>query len=80
MQRLRIKGHPEYEDREYIEYESERCEVTKYVRKSEDFPDIAEAWSITATKFWFADTYQAATPKALRYLCQTYKKPIVVHP
>jgi hypothetical protein len=63
MQRLRIKGHPKYEGREYIDYESERCEVTMYVRKSEDFPDIAEAWSITVIEFYFADTYQAAAPK-----------------
>jgi hypothetical protein len=42
-QRLGIKDHPEYEGREYIVHEIERCEVTVYVRKSEDFPDIAEA-------------------------------------
>jgi hypothetical protein len=43
MQRLGIKDHPEYEGREYIEHETERCEVTMYVGKSEDFPNIAEA-------------------------------------
>jgi hypothetical protein len=43
MQRLRIKDHLEYEGREYIEHETERCEVTVYVGKSEDFPNIAEA-------------------------------------
>jgi hypothetical protein len=48
--------------------------------KSEDFPDIAEAWSITATGFQFADTYQAAPAKPLRYLCQTYEKPIARTP
>jgi hypothetical protein len=51
-----------------------------YVRKIEDFLDIAEAWSITTTEFWFADTYQAAVHKALRYLCQTYEKPIARTP
>jgi hypothetical protein len=51
-----------------------------YVGKSEDFPDIAEAWSITATEFRFADTYQAVARKALRYLCQTYEKPIARTP
>jgi hypothetical protein len=51
-----------------------------YVGKSEDFPDIAEAWSITATEFQFADTYQAAARKALRYLCQTYEKPLTHTP
>jgi hypothetical protein len=53
MQRLGIKGHPEYEGREYIEHETEQCEVTVYVGKSEDFPDIAEAWSIVMTGFRF---------------------------
>jgi hypothetical protein len=80
MQRLRIKDHLEYEGREYIEHETERSEVTVYVGKSEDFPDIAEAWSITATGFWFADTYQVAARKALRYLCQTYEKPLARTP
>jgi hypothetical protein len=80
MQRLGINDHLEYEGREYIEHETERCEVTVYIGKSEDFPDIAEAWSITATRFWFADTYQAATRKALRYLCQTYEKPLARTP
>jgi hypothetical protein len=80
MQRLEIKGHPEYEGREYIEHETERCEVTVFVRKSEDFPNIAETWSITVTGFRFADTYQAATRKALRYLCQTYEKPLARTP
>jgi hypothetical protein len=69
MQRLGIKGHPEYEGKEYIEHETEWCEVTVYIRKNEDFPDIAEAWSITATGFQFADTYQAITRKTLWYLC-----------
>jgi hypothetical protein len=79
-QRLGIKGHPEYESREYIEHETERCEVTVYVGKSEDLPNIAEAWSITATGFRFADTYQAVARKALRYLCQTYEKPLARTP
>jgi hypothetical protein len=43
MQRLGIKGHPEYEGRAYIKHETERCDVTVYVGKSEDFPDIAKA-------------------------------------
>jgi hypothetical protein len=51
-----------------------------YVGKSEYFPDIAEAWSITVTEFRFADTYQAVAHKALRYLCQTYEKPIARTP
>jgi hypothetical protein len=51
MQRLGIKGHPEYEGKENIEHETEWCEVTVYVGKNEDFPDIAEAWSITVTRF-----------------------------
>jgi hypothetical protein len=80
MQRLGIKGHLEYEGREYIEHETEQCEVTVYVGKSEDFPDIAEAWSITTSGFWFADTYQATAHKAMRYLCQTYEKPLARTP
>jgi hypothetical protein len=80
MQRLGIKDRPEYEDREYKEHKTERCEVTVYIGKSEDFPDIAEAWSMTTTGFRFVDTYQAVAHKALRCLCQIYEKPIACTP
>jgi hypothetical protein len=43
MQKLEIKDRPKYEGREYEDHETERCEVTVYIGKSEDFPDIAEA-------------------------------------
>jgi hypothetical protein len=69
MQKLRIKDRPEYEGREYEEHETERCEVTVYIGKSEYFPDIAEAWSMTTIEFRFVDTYQVVTRKALRSLC-----------
>jgi hypothetical protein len=69
MQKLGIKDRPEYEVREYEDHETERCEVTVYIGKSEDFPDIAEAWSMTTTGFRFVDTYQAIARKALRCLC-----------
>jgi len=80
MQKLGIKDRTKYEGREYEEHETERCEVTVYIGKSEDFPNIAEAWSMTVNEFWFADTYQAIARKALRYLCQIYKKPITRTP
>jgi hypothetical protein len=57
MHRLGIQKRPEYEGREYEELGTERCEVTIYIAKSDDFLDIAEAWSMTATGFRFADTY-----------------------
>jgi hypothetical protein len=80
MQRLGINGNPEYEGREYIKHETERCEVTVYVRKSEDFPDIAEARSITTTRFWFAYTYQAAAHKALGTCAKPTRSALPVHP
>jgi hypothetical protein len=68
MQRLGNQERPEYEDREYEEHGPERCEVIVYITKSEDFPNIADAWSTTATGFHFTDTYQDVTRKALRHL------------
>ena len=65
MQRLQIQERPEYEGHEYEEHGIEHCEVTVYIAKSEGFPDIADAWSMTATGFCFTDTYQAVTRKAL---------------
>ena len=35
---------------------------------------------MTATEFYFIDTYQAVAHKALRYLCQIYEEPIVRTP
>ena len=43
LQKLRAKDRPKYEDREYEKHGTERCEVTVYIGKSEEFPDITEA-------------------------------------
>ena len=71
---LNIEGfprilHAEYEVHEYEKHGTERCEVTIYISKSKEFPDITEAWNVTATGFRFVDTYQVVTHKALWYLC-----------
>ena len=69
LQKLGVKDRPEYEGREYQKHGTDRCEVTVYIGKSEEFPDITEGWSVTATGFSFTDTYQVVARKALRYLC-----------
>ena len=43
LQKLKIKDHPECEGREYEKHGTKRCEVTIYIGKSEEFPDITEA-------------------------------------
>ena len=43
LQKLRVKDRPEYEGHEYEKLGTERCEVTIYIGKSEEFPDITEA-------------------------------------
>ena len=43
LQKLRVKDRPEYEGREYEEHGTEWCEVTIYIRKSEEFPDLTKA-------------------------------------
>ena len=58
LQKLRVKDHPEYEGREYEEHGTEQCEVTVYIGKSEEFPDITQAKNMTTTRFCFIDTYQ----------------------
>lgn len=65
MQRLGIQDRPEYEGYEYEKHGTKRCEVTANVGKSEDFPNIAKAWSMTATGLCFTDTYQAVAHKTL---------------
>ena len=39
--------------------------ITVYIAKSEDFPNIADTWSMTTIGFHFTDTYQDITRKAL---------------
>ena len=65
---------------EYEKHGTERCEVTVYIGKSEEFPDVTEAWSVIATRCSFADTYQVVARKALRHLCQIYEEPIARTP
>ena len=66
VQKLEVKDHPKYEGREYEEHDTERCEVTVYIRKSEEFPDLTEAWSVTATGFSFIDTVDRISSAVLR--------------
>ena len=40
LQKLGVKDHPKYKSREYEKHGTERCEVTVYIGKSEEFPDI----------------------------------------
>ena len=80
LQKLRVKYRPEYEGREYQKHGTDRCEVTIYIGKSQEFPDITEAWCVTATGFSFTDTYQVVACKALRYLYQIYEEPIAHTP
>ena len=67
--KLRVKDRPKYEGHEYEKHDTKRCEVTVYIGKSEEFPDLTGSWSVTATGFSFIDTYQVMARKALRYLC-----------
>jgi hypothetical protein len=76
LQKLGVWERPEYEGHEYMKRGTERCKVTIYIGKSEEFPDVAEAWNVTATGFRFGDTYQVAAHKALQHLCQIYEQPI----
>ena len=43
LQKLGVKDHPKYEGREYEKHVTERCEVTVYIGKSEEFPGITKA-------------------------------------
>jgi hypothetical protein len=80
LQKLEVKDRPEYEGHEYMKHGTERCQVTVYIGKSEEFPDITEAWNVTAIGFCFDDTYQVVARKALRHLCQIYEQPIARTP
>ena len=57
LQKLGVKDRPKYEGHEYEERGTERCEVTIYIGKSEEFPELTKAYSVTATGFSFIDSY-----------------------
>ena len=80
LQKFGVKERPEYEGCEYEKLGTERCKVTVYIGKSEEFPNITKAWNVTAIGFRFVDTYQVVAHKALRYLCQIYEEPIAHTP
>jgi hypothetical protein len=74
LQKLGVWERPEYEGREYMKHGTERCKVTVYIGKSEEFPNVTEAWNVTTTGFCFGDTNQVVARKALHHLC--HEKPI----
>jgi hypothetical protein len=43
LQKLGVRERLEYEGREYMKHDMERCKVTVYIGKSEEFPDVTEA-------------------------------------
>jgi hypothetical protein len=63
-----------------MKHGTERFKVTVHIGKSEEFPDLAEGWSVTATGFRFVDTNKVVARKALRHLCQIYEEPIARTP
>jgi hypothetical protein len=63
-----------------MKHGTERCQVTVYIGKSEEFSGITKAWNVTATGFHFGNTYQVVARKALRHLCQIYELPIARTP
>jgi hypothetical protein len=80
LQKLGVNDHLEYEGREYMKHGTEKCEITVYIGKSEEFSDITEAWNVTTTGFCFGNTYRVVAHKALRHLCQIYEEPITRTP
>ena len=43
LQKLRVRDRLEYEGHEYEKHGTDRCEVTIYIGKSEEFPGVTEA-------------------------------------
>ena len=43
LQKLGVKDCPEYEGHEYEKHGTDRCDVTIYIGKSEEFPNLTES-------------------------------------
>jgi hypothetical protein len=69
---LRIRSQPEYDGREFVEHDIDKCVVTLYIGSS----PLHVEWSVTAAGHRFKDTYQVIARKALRALCQIYEKEV----
>jgi hypothetical protein len=74
--RLEIRSQPEYDGREFVEHDIEKCVVTVYIGSS---PHHVE-WSVTAAGHRFKDTCQVVARKALRALCQIYEEEVADTP
>jgi hypothetical protein len=74
--RLGIRSQPEYDGREFVEQDTEKCVVTVYIGSS---PHHVE-WSVTAAGHIFKDTCQVVARKALRTLCQIYEEEVADTP
>jgi hypothetical protein len=73
---LRIRSQPEYDGREFIEHDTEKCVVTVYIGSSLQHVE----WSVNAVGRRFRDTYRVVARKALRALCQIYEEEVVDTP
>jgi hypothetical protein len=43
LQKLGVEDRPEYEGCEYMKHGTERCKVTVYIGKSEEFSNVTKA-------------------------------------
>jgi hypothetical protein len=73
---LRIRSQLEYDGREFVEHDTEKCVMTVYIGST---PRHVE-WSVTTTGHRFRDTCQVVARKALRALCQIYEEEVADTP
>jgi hypothetical protein len=69
---LKIRSHPKYDGREFVEHGTEKCVVTVYIGSSLHHVE----WSVTGAGHRFKDTCQVVARKALRALCQIYEEEV----
>jgi hypothetical protein len=75
--RLGISDHLKYMGREYVEVDTEYCEVTVHVGTSGRFPEMGP-WCVTATGTHLFDTFHLVAHKALKCLyqmCESHRGP-----
>jgi hypothetical protein len=70
--RLGIRSQPEYDGRECVEHDTEKCVVIVYIGSSLHHLE----WSVTAAGHRFKDTCQVVAHKALRAVCQIYEEEV----
>src|SRR6266540_718640 len=75
LMRFGYTQRPEYQSKEYEEFETKRCDVYVRVFQTPEYPEWPP-WGVMATGFRWEDAYQKAARKAIMQFCQDHESEV----